>query len=173
MRRLMLLRHAKSDRSPGVDDHERPLNDRGRAAAPLVGEYLADHKLFPDLILCSTSRRTRQTCELLMARLPKSTRVTFEETLYLAESDAILALARALPTAAGCVLLIGHNPGMQEAAVELAGSGDADARRRLNDKFPTAALAVIDFSRDDWGAVRTRSGRLERYVTPKTLAEAD
>lgn len=171
MSRLMLLRHAKSDRPAGVGDHDRPLNDRGREAAPLVGAYLAAHKLIPDLIVCSTSARTRETCALVMAKLPKSVRVVFEEELYLAESDAILALVRALPRNAASALLIGHNPGMHEAAIELAGTGDADARRRLHDKFPTAALAVIDF--DDWGAVRTRSGRLERYVTPKTLAETD
>jgi phosphohistidine phosphatase len=168
MRRLMLLRHAKSDRSPGVDDLERPLNTRGREAAPAVGAYLAQEKLFPGLIVCSTSKRTRQTCELLVAEFPKSPRVVFDEALYLAECDAILALVQALPRDVECAMLIGHNPGLQEAAATLAGSGDTHLRRRLHGKFPTAALAVIDFSRDDW-AVRARGGRLERYVTPKSL----
>jgi phosphohistidine phosphatase len=172
MRRLMLLRHAKSDRAPGVEDHVRPLNARGREAAPGVGEWLAQQQLFPDLIVCSTARRTRQTCELLVPSFPKSTRVVFEDKLYLAERDEIIALVQALPHAVACAMLIGHNPGLQEAAIALAGSGDVDLRRQLHGKFPTAALAIIDFPRDDWGEVRAGSGRLDRYRTPKS-SEAD
>lgn len=172
MRRLMLLRHAKSDRTAGVDDEARPLNARGRAAAPAVGDYLAQEKLFPELIVCSTAKRTRQTYELLAASLPKSTRVVFDEALYLAESDAILALIHALPATVASAMLIGHNPGLHDTAIALAGSGDAELRGRLYAKFPTTALAVIDFSRSDW-AVRPRGGRLEHYITPKSIAEDD
>jgi phosphohistidine phosphatase len=173
MRRLMLLRHAKSDRTPGLEDHDRPLNARGRASAPAMGAYLAEQKLVPALIVCSTSLRTRQTYDLLAPSLPKSARVVFDEALYLAERDAILALVRALPKDAEVAMLIGHNPGLQEAAIALAGTGDADTRRRLHDKFPTAALAVIDFPRDDWASVRARNGRLERFATPKSATGTD
>jgi phosphohistidine phosphatase len=173
MRRLMLLRHAKSDRTPGVEDHDRPLNARGRASAPAMGAYLAEQKLVPALIVCSTSTRTRETYDLLAPGLPKSARVVFDEALYLAERDAILALVRALPKDAEVAMLIGHNPGLHETAIALAGSGDADTRRRLHDKFPTAALAVIDFSRDDWASVRARHGRLERFATPKSVTGTD
>jgi phosphohistidine phosphatase len=173
MRRLMLMRHAKSDRTPGVEDHDRPLNERGRAAAPEMGAYLAEQKLVPGLIVCSTAKRTRQTWELIAPSLPKGTRVVFDDGLYLAESDAIAALVRALPKDAASALLIGHNPGLQDAAIALAGAGDADARRRLRDHYPTAGLAVIDFARDEWAAVRARGGRLERFVTPKSIAGTD
>ena len=172
MRRLMLLRHAKSDRAPGVDDHERPLNARGREAAPGVGEWLAQQQLFPNLVVCSTARRTRQTFELLAPSFPKATRVEFEDKLYLAERDEIIAMVRALPRGAACAMLVGHNPGLQDAAIALAGSGDTDLRRQLHGKFPTAALAIIDFPSDDWGAARPGGGRLDRYRTPKS-AEAD
>ncbi|HWM49339.1 MAG TPA: histidine phosphatase family protein [Xanthobacteraceae bacterium] len=169
MPRLMLLRHAKSDRPAGVEDHDRPLNGRGRAAARKIGAYLADHDLLPDLILCSTSARTRETYHRLGVANPP--RVEFDERLYLAEADAILALVRALPRGARNVLLIGHNPGLQDAAIALVATGDAHLRRQLHEKFPTAALAVIDFD-SDWPSVRHRSGRLERFVTPKS-ADAD
>lgn len=173
MPRLILLRHAKSDRTPGVEDHERPLNARGRNAAPTVGAYLAGEGIIPDLVVCSTAKRTRQTWELVARALPKPPHAEFDETLYLAEEDAIRELVHTLPPAARCAMLIGHNPGLHEVALALIGAGDAAARRKLQAKFPTAALVVIDFPGDDWTAVRPRSGTLERFVTPKGIEEAD
>ncbi len=166
MPRLMLLRHAKSDRPAGVEDHDRPLSRRGRAAAPRIGAYLAGHGLMPARVICSTAKRARETGALLGPAFAHSPRVDFDERLYLAEFEAILALVHALPREDDSVLLIGHNPGLHEAALALVGAGDAGLRRALEEKFPTAALAVIDF-RGEWPAVRARSGRLERFVTPK------
>src|SRR3982750_658971 len=101
MRRLILLRHAKSDRSTSVEDRDRPLNARGRASAPRVGAWLAEQKLIPDVVVCSTAARTQETWKLLAPSIPKSVRVRFEQALYLAEPDEILAVVRALPDNAG------------------------------------------------------------------------
>jgi len=174
MRRLMLLRHAKSDQSgAAVNDRDRPLNPRGRRAASAVGAYLVQAKLVPSIVLCSTSKRTRETFTRLAAAFAAPPRVEYEEELYLADAGTMLALIRSLPDAAASAMLIGHNPGMHHVACDLAGSGSADARHRLNSKFPTAALAVLDFRVDHWSGVVHGGGRLERYITPRTLAEAD
>ena len=199
MRRLMLLRHAKSDRPPGIADHDRPLNWRGRDEAPLVGTYLAHNGLVPDRVLCSTSERTRETWELVAGSLadavppagssaaaanaphakpagekrrrsPKRPQVDFEERLYAAEPHTILALLRETPPKVHSLLIVGHNPGIHEAALALIASGDVEARERLHEKFPTSALAVIDFALDEWSKLHARSGRLDRFITPRQLA---
>ena len=199
MRRLMLLRHAKSDRPPGIADHDRPLNRRGRDEAPLVGTYLAHNGLVPDRVLCSTSERTRETWELVASSLadaappagssaaaanaphakpagekrrrsPKRPQVDFEERLYAAEPHTILALLRETPPKVHSLLIVGHNPGIHEAALALIASGDVEARERLHEKFPTSALAVIDFALDEWSKLHARSGRLDRFITPRQLA---
>jgi phosphohistidine phosphatase len=174
MRRLLLLRHAKSDRPPGMPDHDRPLNRRGRDDAPIIGTYLAHNALIPDRVLCSTAERTRETWDLVAGQLPKHPPVEFEERLYEAGSPAILNLVRATPQKAHSLLVIGHNPGMHQCALTLIASGDVEARERLHEKFPTTALAVIDFALDDWDKLHARSGRLDRFITPRQLsAEPD
>jgi phosphohistidine phosphatase len=199
MRRLMLLRHAKSDRPPGIADHDRPLNRRGRDEAPLIGTYLAHNGLVPDRVLCSTSERTRETWELVAGSLadavppaspsaaapnalhakaagkkggrsPKRPPVDFEERLYAAEPHTILALLRETPPKVHSLLIVGHNPGIHEAALALIASGDVEARERLHEKFPTSGLAVIDFALDEWTKLHARSGRLDRFITPRQLA---
>jgi phosphohistidine phosphatase len=195
----MLLRHAKSDRPPGIADHDRPLNRRGRDEAPLVGTYLAHNGLVPDRVLCSTSERTRETWELMAGSLadavspaspsaaapnashakpagkkggrsPKRPLVGFEERLYAAEPHTILALLRETPPKVHSLLIVGHNPGIHEAALALIASGDVEARERLHEKFPTSGLAVIDFALDEWSKLHARSGRLDRFITPRQLA---
>jgi phosphohistidine phosphatase len=199
MRRLMLLRHAKSDRPPGMPDHDRPLNGRGRDEAPLVGTYLAHNGLLPDRVLCSTAERTRETWDLVAAtltgavvlpsappaasseRAPNRSRkkgassakrppVDFDERLYEAGPQAIVGILRETPTKVHSLLVVGHNPGLQEAALLLIASGDVEARERLHEKFPTSGLAVIDFALDEWGKLHARSGRLDRFVSPRQLA---
>ena len=199
MRRLMLLRHAKSDRPGGMADHDRPLNGRGRDEAPLVGTYLAHNGLVPDRVLCSTSERTRETWDLVAgsladavtsasasaaapsarpaktarkkaSRSPKRPPVDFDARLYAAEPQTILALLRETPPKVHSLLVVGHNPGIHEAALALIASGDVEARERLHEKFPTSGLAVIDFALDEWTKLHARSGRLDRFVTPRQLA---
>ena len=172
--RLMLLRHAKSEKAePGLRDHERRLNDRGKRDAETIGAYLARHGLLPDLVAVSTSQRTRQTWEHVAAMLSASPPASFEERLYNAGTEAILAVVKETKPAVRTLMVIGHNPGLHEGARLLIASGDVEARERLNEGLPTTGLAVIDFAGKDWRKLHPHGGRLERFVTPRSLAAAD
>lgn len=172
MRRLMLLRHAKSDRSQnGQRDHDRDLAARGRAAAPQIGAYLAERALVPDCVLVSTARRTRETWKLVAAALPGTPKARFDERIYEADPADILDAIRETPASCQCLLVIGHNPGLQELALLLAKDGNQNDLDSLAEKFPTAGLAVIDVPVDDWADLRSHTGRLDSFITPRTLSE--
>jgi phosphohistidine phosphatase len=149
----------------------RALNARGRAAAPVMGAFIDRHDLLPDLAYVSTAERTRETWALIAPHLHKVPKVVFEDRLYDAAPGRILDIIRDAPRAAATVLVVGHNPGLHRLAIELTGTGDLDARARLIEKFPTAALAVISFAADGWIGVRAQAGRLERFVSPSALVE--
>ena len=127
--RLMLLRHAKSEKAePGMSDHPRRLNARGKNDASVIGGYMARHALAADLVLVSTAERTRQTWERVAAALSKPPRVVYEERLYNAGAEAIIALVKKTAPAVRALLVIGHNPGLHDAARRLIASGDVEAR---------------------------------------------
>jgi len=170
VRRLILLRHAKSAWPEGVADVDRPLNARGRAAAPRMGAYLAAEGLVPGHVMVSPARRRQETWALVGVVLP-TVEVETVPLIYEASPGRILDALRTAPDAADTLLLIGHNPGFQDLALLLVGSGDATARENLREKFPTAGLTVIDFAVASWGAVGRGGGRLERFVTPRDLSE--
>lgn len=172
MHSLHLLRHAKSDRDAGIEDHERPLSRRGRDAARRVGERLPAAIGRLDLVLCSTALRTRETAVLALARFAPPPRMLFEDALYLADRRALLRRIAALDEAVGTVLLIGHNPGLHELAIALA-SPDSPGYERLADgKFPTAARVsfVIDAP---WAALGHARHKLVDYVTAKSHGSED
>lgn len=174
MRHLMLLRHAKSDWSAtGTADHDRTLNARGRSAATRMGKYMAKQMLIPVRILCSTATRTRETCALLTAKFPRQVPVDFEDRLYEAAPETIVDLIAATPQNVRSLLVIGHNPGMQLAALSLCENGHSEHRAKLAEKYPTAALAIIDFETGTWTAVKSEPGHLERFVVPREIAQAD
>lgn len=167
MRRLLLLRHAKSSwADPGVRDHDRPLNARGRAAAPLVGDCLRAHGLVPDRVLCSSARRTCET--LARLGLPASVEIEVDHDLYLADAETVLDLVRETDDAVTTLMVVGHNPTTHEVALHLAGAGDPEALARLGQKYPTGALAVLGIP-GGWGAVAEGTATLERFVTPREL----
>jgi phosphohistidine phosphatase len=174
MRRLMLLRHAKSDWSRlGARDHDRSLAERGRDAAPRIGAYMATHALVPAHVICSTARRTRETWALIAKSLPSEPPVVYSDRLYDASPQAIFEAIR--DTADGLIhtlLVIGHNPGLKEFAEYMIASGDLEARQQLAEKLPTAGLVVIDFAVDSWTDLHPRSGRLDRFITPGALNTA-
>jgi phosphohistidine phosphatase len=173
MRRLLLLRHAKSDWTrPGARDHERTLASRGREAAPRIGAYMVRHGLNPDLVLCSTATRARETWDLIAKAFVQKAPAVFDERLYEASAGALLEVVKETKGSVHALLLTGHNPGMHDLAQRLIASGDTDARQRLTEKFPTGALAVIDFAVDDWRKLHPRSGRLDRLVVPRMLEAA-
>ena len=166
---LYLLRHAKSDWSdPMLADHDRPLAARGRKAARSMGRFLAHAQPRPALVLCSSAVRARETWSEVAVELDAAVEVQFEETLYAARSSELLARIHRLPTLLDSVLFVGHNPGLENLASELAGDGDPNAIRRLSDKFPTAALATIS-SGARWKELSPASCRLESIVTPRDL----
>lgn len=168
MRRLILLRHAKSDRPAGVADRERPLNPRGRRAAPAVGAHLAKAGFRPDLALVSPAQRTRETWEAVAAGLGDP-ETRWQPEIYEAPAERILAVIRTAPDQAGTVIVVGHNPGLGDLASDLVGEGPREARSRLALEFPTAAYAVIDFDAARWAEVAPKRGRLERFVRPRDI----
>jgi len=172
MLRLLLLRHAKSDwTNPGLSDIDRPLNARGRAAAPLMGAHMASHQLQPDRILCSVARRTRETLALLLPHLASDVDIRITRDLYGEAEDDYIDTIRAPGRAARKLLVIGHNPGLQATALELIGNGNPALKEEIERKFPTAALAVVDFPHHRWSEIGPRTGRVVAFFQPKLLEE--
>jgi phosphohistidine phosphatase len=173
MRRLMLLRHAKSDWSkPGQRDHDRVLAPRGREAAPRIGKYMATHGLLPELVLCSTAARARETWELVAEALSAEPTLVHEERIYENRADVLLDVIQETEPGIHVLLMVGHNPSFHGLAQMLAATGDTESRQRLREKFPTAGLVVIDFAVDAWDRVHPQSGRLDRMITPRLLEAA-
>jgi len=172
MKRLSLLRHAKSSwGDPGERDFDRPLNARGRDAAPLMGAFMAKKDLAPDFIMCSTAARTRETLGLLVPRLRTEPVVEFRDDFYLAEPAVMINAVRAADAKYGHILIIAHNPGMEMLAMRLCDpeSSDIAALARIAEKYPTAALATFR-GPDNWAHYGKGAGALELFVTPKDLA---
>jgi phosphohistidine phosphatase len=169
-RRLILLRHAKSAWPPDVDDHDRPLAERGRKAAPLIGAYIAHEMLFPDLVLVSTARRAQETWRLVAKSLPAPPPRRDVPDLYAASAARMADILAKADPAIRTILLVGHNPGLEDFAQGLVGMGNSDARRRMSEKFSTGGLAVIAFEADSWKDISPGHGMLERFVTPRMLA---
>src|SRR5262249_47187685 len=157
----VVLRHAKSDWPAGVADEDRPLGRRGVRDAAAAGRWLVEHDAVPDLVWCSPARRTRQTWDELAAELGKGAGpgVRFDPRGYEASRVALLAVVRDTPAQVGRVLLVGHNPGVQELVMALARAGSDDARALAAAKYPTSALAVLELS-GPWGDVEPGSGLL-------------
>ena len=168
----MLMRHAKSNWSEsGQRDIDRRLAARGREVAPLMGRYIARHGLTPDKVLVSAAQRTRETWDLVAPALDRKPDVAIEARLYEASGKSVLPVLQETKPDVHTLLVIGHNPGLQELASLVTASGDVSARQNLLEKFPTAALAVIDVAIDRWIDLKPNLGRLDRFVTPRALTE--
>ena len=171
MKTILLLRHAKSAwGDSGLSDHERPLNRRGERAAKAIADHIAQHGPRPDLILCSTATRTRQTLAPLIQRLgPPAPPISLEKGLYLASEDDLLARLRAVPEDARTVLLIAHNDGIGQLAAVLAGRGRADALAAVGEKYPTGTLAVLRVPAGPWPDLAPGAAELIAFVRPRDL----
>jgi phosphohistidine phosphatase len=174
---LALLRHAKSSwDATDIEDFDRPLNERGRAAAPLMGEALKELNFVPDLILCSSAKRTRETLLLVAPNLKGApaggAEVVFDDQLYLTSPETLFQRLKAVPVGRKSVLMIGHNPGLHGLALMLAGTGDAKSLSKLEDKFPTGALAIFAFPQVAWRDLVPATGLLEAFLTPRDRAAA-
>lgn len=169
---LILLRHAKSSwNDPSLSDHDRALNSRGVAAAPLMGRAMAKHGLDPDLVLCSTARRTRDTLALVLPALKAEPKIIYEDQLYHASAAEMLTLLHGVGAPATQLLMVGHNPEIHGFALDLIGSGAKHLRDRLAAKLPTAGLVVIRFPGGGWSSVTINSGKLELFLTPRDVGQ--
>lgn len=171
MRRLMLLRHAEAARPEGVGDHDRPLSSHGRKQGAEMGKYLARKTLTPDLVLVSTAKRTQETWTLVHAAAQHDIDQRNEPRLYEASPEDLIELLRQTPPAVSSLLLVGHNPGFEQLAKSLVGTGRPAALSRLQREFPTAGLAIIDFPIGDWALIKTQSGYLERFESLSTISQ--
>jgi phosphohistidine phosphatase len=171
MRTLLLLRHAKSDQGQArLDDFDRPLAPRGRKAASRMGAWLADHRLFPAVALVSSARRAQETWDLVAPHAGADAGVRRDRALYLATPGEILAVLGSVEPTAGCVLMVGHNPGFELLAQMLSGPGsDATAVADLARGYPTAGLAVFETDAGSWADLVESAVRLTAFVRPREL----
>lgn len=171
MKQIFLLRHAKSSRDlPGIADIDRPLNQRGRDSATAMARHLLEHSLRPDLILCSPSRRTRETLDHLAPAVTKVP-VSFVPDIYEASAATLLGLLSNLPADTGSVMMIGHNPGTQRLALMLASGTrrNAEIGARMARKFPTCALAILSSRIGKWASLKPEGCSLQAFVIPADL----
>jgi len=178
MRRLMLLRHAKTETdAPSGRDRDRRLDDRGHEDAARMGEWMAEHPPSPDTVLVSPAIRAKQTWDIAWEAMKgrvDAPVVEYIPELYGADPAQLLETIRTatIPAKPKRLMLVGHNPGMHELALMLMGGGDAAGCKALAGNLPTAALAIFDFDIKDWGHVAYRHGKLALFVSPKLLRQA-
>lgn len=174
MLQLLLLRHAKSSwDEPGLEDVQRPLNERGRKDAKSMGETMAELGLAPNLVLCSPAERTRQTWDLLRASLAKSPPAIFEAALYdFGMGDGLQETIAEQGGVATSMLVIGHNPSIENLAIRLCDRDSGKLRERMEKKYPTGALAVFALPITNWGQLSPGLGRLTHFIRPKDLQES-
>lgn len=167
---VLLLRHAKAGREdPEMADFDRPLTERGRRDAPRVGAWMAQSGLAPDLVLCSDARRARETWAGIAETLRSGAPVLFERGLYMASAKALCHRLQRIQGTVGTVLVVGHNPGIEEAAQALARREGEPLDRLQRDKFPTAGLVRLEFDIANWGQLQAGAGRLTLFRTPEEL----
>jgi phosphohistidine phosphatase len=171
VRTLYLLRHAKSSwDDPGLADRDRPLTSRGALAARRMAEYVSGHGIRPALVLCSSARRATDTLAPLTQLLGAGTQVCVEDGLYDADARELLERLREVPASTPSVMVIGHNPTLQEVGMELAGDGEERSLLQLRTKFPTCALAVLDLEGTGWRHIRAGQAYLSNLVLPRRLS---
>jgi phosphohistidine phosphatase len=169
LKTLYLLRHAKSSwDDPSLADHDRPLAARGRKAASRMAVHMRQAKVRPDLVLCSSATRAVQTYELIASALGSTTEVLVEDDLYGAGDAELLIRLNGVADAVGAALLIGHNPGLQDLALALAGDGDTPGLTKIGDKFPTGALATLSVP-TPWSTLGPGGAYLAGLATPRDL----
>jgi len=167
-RRLVLLRHAKSDWPTGVPDRERPLGKRGRAEAPQAGRWLAATGVLPDIALVSPARRTRETWQLVLSQLDADVATRVEDDVYSGGVLGSLELLRGLDDGVRTALVVGHNPTTESLALLLQdGTGVAEDRARMAGKYPTGGLAVLHLQVPRWSDLDESTARLMAFAVPR------
>lgn len=172
MKKVILLRHAKSSwDNPDLDDHDRPLNARGRSAAPVIAEWLGRKNHLPTLVLCSTSARTRETLSLMEQVRSVALETHFLSQLYHASPETMLETLRAVSDTFDSAMIIGHQPGLGAMARVMSNGVSARCRRAF-EHFPTAAAAVLEIGVDDWKAVGYGTAKFVDFAKPRELMDA-
>lgn len=169
MRRLILLRHTKSDWPAGLVDRDRPLAPRGRRAAPLIGRLLVERGHIPDKVIVSTAERTLETWALASAGLVRLPAAALDARIYEAPADVLANVIRETGDDVSTLLLVGHNPGIETLAADLVAHGPKDQRQRLARKYPTGGLAVIDCAVESWRDLAPGCGTLVSFTVPRDL----
>ena len=160
VRELLILRHAKSDWDAGVSsDHARPLAKRGIRAARRMGRFLAKAGEVPEHILCSSAMRAVSTVQLAARAGDWGAPIDYRDTLYLPDTETLIREIRGAPDTLSALMLVGHEPAWSELISELIGGGEV--------RFPTAAMARINFDVDSWDRIRRDHGELAWLVKPK------
>jgi phosphohistidine phosphatase len=173
LKTIYLLRHAKSSwQDQQAEDLDRPLSKRGREAANVMANYVAKHGIVPAQILCSPALRARETLERMEKKLDAAIPIRFEKGIYNAEAPTLLRRLRRLSDALPSVMIVGHNPGMERLALMLTGDGEATARNKLANKYPTGTLAILTAPIDHWHDLAPEGARLEAFVRPKDVSAA-
>lgn len=171
MKTVTLFRHAKSGEkgNPNIEDIDRPLSGRGLKAAPKMGAALRDRRVKPDLILCSPSVRTRQTLTLASPEAwDEAPKTRFKKDIYEASCETLLKLVNGCPKDVQHVMIVGHNPGLQEFAITLARPGSAELGK-IEQKLPTAAIVTFEFDEERWKDIQPATGRIVLFIAPRTL----
>jgi|SRR5690606_15619727 len=165
----MLFRHAHADRPAGVDDHARPLSSRGQDEARRMGGHISELGLVPDLVMVSTSRRTQETWEASSRSGGFHVEKVDDPRIYESSAGDLLEVVREQDAAHACIMLVGHNPGMERLTAWLLDRGNAEAIARLQREFAVGGLAVLDFKAGSWAELDVQSGHLERFDTPASI----
>lgn len=171
MKRLTLFRHAKSGWDDPVErDFDRPLNAKGKRAARTMGQYLRDHDLHYDRVAGSPALRVVETLEEMASGLGETIAPAWDKRVYLASAVTLLDVVHDTPDDAQSLLLVGHNPGLEDLILMLVPDRVGDgARDQVEEKYPTAAIAEIEFDAEHWADVKAGTGRLTRFVRPRDL----
>lgn len=171
MKRLYILRHSKAGQTDKkvLDDHERKLTGKGVELCAFIADYLASFNPQPELILSSTALRAKQTAELVLSHLGKKIDIQYISKLYLASPDDLASILHGVNNSINSVLIVGHNPGLQQFCVGLSGSGDKKLFRDMRNNFPPPSLAVFDIKCQDWPDVDIHTGELIGFSSGKVL----
>jgi len=170
MKRLCIMRHAKSDWSdPTAPDSQRTLNERGRKSAAFLADLIVERGWTPERALCSTAVRARSTIEPLADKLGSGCVIDYRDDLYMAMPDGLLDIIKAQDDACSTLLIVAHNPGLEMLGVQLADDASAEAAAKMEDHFPTGTLVVFEFKTDTWGKISPGSGHVAFFGRPREL----
>lgn len=171
MKRLIVLRHSKAGQTNKkiLDDHDRPLTEKGVELCNYVANYIKNNNYIPDIIISSSSTRTLETSSLIIKNANLKSKLIIEQKLYLASQQNIFNIVQSINESVSTAMIVAHNPGIQNFSVELSGTGSKKLFRKMRGSFPPASLAVFDINEDYWFNISIQSGKLVDFVTNKSF----